>query len=499
MRFRTFKQLASATATTGTKSEPQLELARFILNQLQLDRDSMGKDTCSNTTSVPPTPIESSSASNSGATSPALFIDDQVPIVEVCSDGDMVLNVRRLDLNDDDEGLGLGALEKMYMEEKPLARFRVSSAVLQMASHHVKKCLDSAVGSSTTLIGLTKETTPFPTGLPQLWVHKDDNQSLNLLMQTKSSTISTCPEYLSDKDSVSTVTENLPGMDDGWIKAVVILMRILHLTLDSKHSIKTNNFGIGVMAAMVAEIACALNCVSPVVPWINLWITRDLAGIDTSHWYCSAEGHYVGIVVSYVMGAETSFKRWTKLCIRYGRDTDTFVGLGYVWSVISNDMQERRREYIEQFEAVINQTLNTYYAEQPDPAEAPAHCVTLGAFAHAVHIYFGAPPVDLEWLGSIDDLMLVLREIKTRINTVWGAFTHLTNSQIRFSLRRIGIALQNPAHVFWEKAVTVWTGISELHLKDYIPNVEEALDVDGFLDQSIHWEAEADYSCKVEV
>jgi len=150
-----------------------------------------------------------------------------------------------------------------------------------------------------------------------------------------------------------------------------------------------------------------------------------------------------------------------------------------------DDLQEGRREYIKQFEAVLNQTLNEYYAYQPSHTEAPAHCVALGAFAHGVHSHFGPPPVEIEWLGSLDGLMLAFQEIRKRVNAVWKTFTRAVNSQNPFPSKIIDIQFPNPGDELWEKAVPVWAGISGLHLEDYRPDeAGELLNVYGLLDSS---------------
>jgi len=311
-----------STTTTGSAAgfRPQLQLAQLPNNvdQLHLDDDEVDQDTWSSSSqssSAPPTPTETSGASTPRALSPVVFIndqdDDQVPIVDICSGGDLVVNVRRLGvaISAREQGLSLGASNKSYTEVEPLARFRVSSVILRMASRHVKNCLDSGVGSST----------PFPTGLPLLWLHKDDNQALNLLMER---TMWTSGSVLAER------------------KALATLLRILHLRLNSKYPIRTYWCDEGVMTALVAEFACALDCVGPVVPWINLWLTRYLPVTYASDWswYCSAKGHHVGTLVSYTMGDEIAFSRWSRLCIRYGHDSDSFAGLGYMWSVIDGKL-----------------------------------------------------------------------------------------------------------------------------------------------------------------
>jgi len=274
--------------------------------------DGMDHDTCSafsEPTSALPTPMETSRESSPRVESLVNHRDDhQVPVVEICSGGDMVLNVRKLV---SEQGLELGTLKPMRTEGKPLARLRISSAVLRTASRHVKSCLNSTDGSRTTPSGSAKGVALFSTGLPGLWVYMDGSKNLNLLMQ-------------------STRTRTIP--------ALITLLRILHLTLDSTRCIKTKKCNVGVMTAMVVEIACALSCVGPVVPWVNLWLTRDLPELDTSDWYGSAEGHYVGIVISYVMRDRAAFERWSELYIQYSRDSAADpVGLGYVWSVINRE------------------------------------------------------------------------------------------------------------------------------------------------------------------
>ena len=92
------------------------------------------------------------------------------------------------------------------------------------------------------------------------------------------------------------------------------------------------------MAALVAEFAYVLGCVGPAVPWICLWLTRGLPGMFTSDWCLSAQGRYVGVVLGYVMGDETAFTCWSRLCIRYGRDTRNFVGIGCVWYIMNRKL-----------------------------------------------------------------------------------------------------------------------------------------------------------------
>jgi len=261
--------------------------------------------------------METSSISIPHPPPPALLIRDQggdpMGIIEICTSGDTVLNIRRL--------VGWGGSGA----EKPLARFRVSSAQLQRASNHVKNSLDPTLGSLAGDLASapTKKTAGFPTGLSPLWVHMDANQELNVFLPSKAT-----------GTLVSIILEDSSGMSHEGIKALTTLLRILHFELDSKDSIKTEVFNVGVMTALVAEIACGLGCVDLVVPWINLWLTRDLPGMYSWDWYCTTEGLYAGIVLGYTMGDKTAFQCWSKFCIRYGRDSDSFTGLGCVWSSV---------------------------------------------------------------------------------------------------------------------------------------------------------------------
>jgi len=467
------------------------------------DADGIDQDACSVFSTPPPTPVETSSASTPRAQSPTryIFIDDQddnqVPIVEVCSGGDMVLNVRRLGYDETEEGLtiGSGALNtsQIWAGGKPLGRFRVSSAVLQTASHHVKNCLDATLQMSTTVSGRTKRVAPVVEGLPLLlWLYMDGSQSLSVLTQTKVRT--------AWHDYSNSVPEGAPDMNNGGVKALAILLRILHFKLNAKDSIKTKMFDVAVMATLVAEVAYALDCVGPVVPWISFWLTRDLPGMDTLNWYRSAEAHYVGIVLGYVMCDETAFERWSISCIRYGCDSDNFVGLGYVWSIINrklfyyhvlhyllspdlgslDDLQTRRRNYIGKLLAVLGQIWNQYQTDQPTAIQALAYSVALGAFARAVNHMFGHHPpfVNISWEGSFDDLMVVFKDIKRRIDTVWRLFiTQNRSSQTITSFR-------NPADAFWERAETVWEGMEGLVLQNYNSEAEELLDVNKLLEHS---------------
>ena len=258
-------------------------------------------------------PIETNGASTPREFSPMVPTNDHDDDkVSICSDGDLVLNVyvRRFGLatspREQFQGPRLGDRDKLFTEVKLLGQFRVSSVVLRMASHSLKNCLDSGMGS---LI-------PFRTGLPLLLLHKDDNQTLNLVMER---TLRTSSSFLAERE------------------ALAILLKILHLTLDP---IYTFSHDARVMTALVAEFACALGCEGPVVPWINLWLTRYLPqiGISDRSWYRSTEGHYVGIILSYTMGDGIAFGRWSKLCIRYGHDSDNFAGPGCVWSVINSKL-----------------------------------------------------------------------------------------------------------------------------------------------------------------
>ncbi|KAF8445309.1 hypothetical protein BGX38DRAFT_1196202 [Terfezia claveryi] len=449
----------SARWAAGTQTRLQLHLLD-IFDKLHLDPDEIDQDTwpgssSSQSSSVPLTPMETSGASTPRALSPTVFIndhdDDQVPIVDICSGGDLVVNVRRLGTATCTSD-GLGA---RHTKVEPLARFRVSSVILRVASHYVKRFLDSGVGGPTLS----------PTGLPLLWLHKDDSQTLNLLIEQTTWT------------SCSVLGER---------KALATLLRILHFTLNSKDPIHTFWCDLGVMVALVAEFACALGCVIPLVPWMNLWLTRYVPGVHTyasdRPWSCSAEGHYVGIVSAYAMGDKTAFRHWSQLCIRSGRDSPTFAGLGFVWSVINDDLQRRRQGYIKKLLAVLDEFWNLYSTDQSITAVALAHSVALGAFARAVQHRIGyshQPPfVNMSWLRSLDDLMLVFKYIKKRIDTVWEAF-HAQNQSSK------SITFENPADVFFKEAEIVWATISGLDLQDYRPGVEQVLEVGGILDGKI--------------
>ncbi|KAF8420993.1 hypothetical protein EV426DRAFT_610217 [Tirmania nivea] len=474
----------TATSTTGRAAgtEAQLQLVRLSngIYQLRIERDGMyiDQENCSvfsSSTSAPPTTPESIGASTPRALSPTLFIDDHddelVPVVDIYNGGDMVLNVRRLCFGEDGEApsFGYGPLDtgNMYTKGKPLARFRVSSTVLQLASQHVKDCLDSKVGRPT---GLLKKASPLPTGLSVPWMHKDDKQNLNLLMQS----IPTMSTY--------SVLEDSSAMSHEGKKAFATLLRILHFTFDSTDCIETEIFNAGVMAALVADLACAFGCVDPVVPWINLWLTKDLTWVDTSDWYCSAKGHYLGIVIGYAVGDRSAFSRWSRLCIRYGCDSNSFTGLGYVWSIINDDLQKKRQQYVQELWSVLDYTWNRYNADLSDATKVLTHSVALGAFAGAVHRYLGHHPpfVNIPWEGSLDDLMLVFGDIKKQMDTVWKALATQCGC-----CKTISFSLQNPADLFWENAATVWAEVSGLDLEDYRPEVEELLDVYGLIDCSI--------------
>ncbi|RPB29953.1 hypothetical protein L211DRAFT_832646 [Terfezia boudieri ATCC MYA-4762] len=451
-----------ARRAAGPQTRLQLHLLN-IIDKLHLDPDEIDQDTwpvssSSQSSSVPLTPMETSGASTPRALSPTVFIndqdDDQVPIVDICRGGDLVVNVRRLGAATGTSD-GLGSQHTMYTKVEPLARFRVSSVVLRMASHYVKEFLDSGVGGPTLA----------PTGLSLLWLHKDDSQTLNLLMENTPWT--SCSVF-------------------GERKALATLLRILHFRLNSKDPIHTYWCDQGVMVALVAEFACALGCVIPLVPWMNLWLTKYVPGVHTyasdRSWDCRAEGHYVGIVSAFAMGDETAFRRWSMLCIRSGRDSPTFAGLGYVWSVINDDLQRRRRGYVKKLLAVLDEFWNLYSTDQSITAVALAHSVALGAFARAVQYRIGyshQPPfVNMLWLQSLDDLMLVFQDIKQHIATVWDAF----HAQHRFPKY---ITFKNPADVFLKEAEIVWATISGLDLQDYRPGVCQLLEVGGILDSKI--------------
>ena len=332
------------TATMGKagsdRAQPQFALpieASCSVGQQHLDQGATGQDTdstFSSSTSPEPTLIETSDTPTPHALPTKLFIhghdDTQAPIIEICSGeiGDLVLNIRSFGFGVGEEGPTPGAQNNMFTKGKPLARFRVSSVILKAASQYVKSCLDSTVSMPRTLNSGTKTTESFPTALPLLWVSRDDTQNLSLLIQSMG--------------TMSTVFESsAAGMAQGGRKAFATLMRILHLTFDSRRNIKSKACDVGVMAAMVSELAYALGCVGPVVPWINLWLARDLPG-NTTHWGLSAKkGHYAGIIVGYLMGDQTAFNRWSKMCIRYGRDSDYFAGLGFVWPLINRKLSNQ--------------------------------------------------------------------------------------------------------------------------------------------------------------
>ena len=81
-----------------TDPEAKLQLAA-LLSDVHWD-DGIDRDTSTtfSSTSTPPTPVATSSSPTPRALSPESSIEDQgdnqVPIVEICSGGDLVLNLR---------------------------------------------------------------------------------------------------------------------------------------------------------------------------------------------------------------------------------------------------------------------------------------------------------------------------------------------------------------------------------------------------------------------
>lgn len=146
------------------------------------------------------------------------------------------------------------------------------------------------------------------------------------------------------------------------------------------------------------------------------------------------------------------------------------------------DLQRRRHESKRQLLAVLDETWNLLYDEdQPTTTAGLANSVALGAFASTAYHHLGhrASFVNTAWHASLDYLMLVLQDIKERMNTVWEAFTA---SQPRSSNERA--ISENPADVFWGKVESIWVGTKGLDLEDYRPEVrkmEALLDVDGLL------------------
>ena len=297
--------MAGSTADSKVGVQLPITIDKLHLDQDGMDHDISSDSESSQSTCVPPTP-----APTPRLLSRVLYSNDyndtQVPIVNVCSTGDILLNVRRRVSDIGAENLCLGPL----MRARPLGRFRVSSAVLKMASPYMKNCLDAPVGDTTILSGQTQGTGLAAAGSPRL--QKDHRSNLDLIIEQPSDEL----------DEAAT--------------AVRIFLKIIHFKMNPKECIRTRTCGVGVVTTLVAEIAYTLGCVGPVVPWINLWLTRDLSKLDTTWLWvdCYNDEYYQGIIAGYVLKDKVAFKRWSGLCIRYDYDYCSCVGLGYVWNIV---------------------------------------------------------------------------------------------------------------------------------------------------------------------
>ena len=211
--------------------------------------------------------------------------DNQVPIVAIDPRGDVVLGLRLLGF---DQG---GQAAQNKTEGKPLARFRVSSAILQ-------KACPTTVMDPTVMAML-------PTESPLLWTHMDNIGNLSLLIK-------------SQNPKSSMYLRQQPCLE--W--ALETLMEILHLTRKPEERFVSDcATDEAVIIAFVADIAWALNCIGPVVPWINLWLTRvqlRSAASALPEWHYTWQWPCVGIVVGFTMGDATAFERCSMMCIRHG-------------------------------------------------------------------------------------------------------------------------------------------------------------------------------------
>lgn len=171
--------------------------------------------------------------------------------------------------------------------------FKISATVLQFASEPFRRAFDSKVPEEHR----DKKFISDPSGChwvetkaPSVVVFRETGKSFGLGLRISRSNFSHACQW-----------------NDEIINAIQVVLDILHMKAEYNCSLKPWEL------ALVAEIAFALDCVTQILPWLNMWLPlvvkahegyRDWIG---ERGWGSAHGYVRGIV-SFVMGDAMCFR-----------------------------------------------------------------------------------------------------------------------------------------------------------------------------------------------
>ena len=124
------------------------------------------------------------------------------------------------------------------------------------------------------------------------------------------------------------------------------------------------------------------------------------------------------------------------------------------------DLQRRRQVHVEEFEAILNQALNTHCAGQ---SYGLARCLAIGAFARAAYPHFGPFPLHISSEKSLQRSKILSQRMVKHLNHIWMTAQNLE----QLFPASAGLELENPAGVFSRNIVSLWAGIEGLALRDY--------------------------------
>ncbi|KAF8423916.1 hypothetical protein EV426DRAFT_601702 [Tirmania nivea] len=332
----------------------------------------------------------------------------------------------------------------------PILSLRVSSTVLRMASSALRLLLDAPpVSRSRTQSGFHHLIAIHQ---PRVWGYREGRGVVALILKA------------------SIQSEQLR-------QAALIVFNLLHHNKNYRPTEAPSMLQI----AWVAELAWVLDCLGPVVPWIQSWLVGCPA-VDADTQLVSA------LFLAFVMGDRETFEQASLHWVLRGRksDFDKFEksSLG-IMIVIHDVLQRKQDEVAEGLTSILNESLRTYCGSGDLPVNFDQTFI-LGAFFSAVcdasncltiTPYYcnpaSHPPFKLKWQ---------IQMYRESLNCLVGKLLEITrkfNAQLQ--LHPKSSAWENPVLPLAAKMVGLLENLQGLRLDDYRPEVVELMNVKSCL------------------